>query len=171
VKTIATKITGSKTREDRPDLIELLIASRKKMFDKVLVTEISRIGRNAKDIRNTIDQLHSNRVGVIFKNLSLESLDEKGEETFVTNIIISIYAEMAQEEKKILVSRIKSGILSAKAKGKRLGRPVGTEDKATLLKKYPRLVIDLRSGLSLRKLMKIHAVSKGTVIKVKKLLI
>ena len=170
VKTIATKITGSKTREERPDLIELLTSAKKGLYDKVLVTEISRIGRNAKDIRSTIDQLHSNRVGVIFKNLSLESLDEKGEETFVTNIIISIYAEMAQEEKKILVSRIKSGIESAKANGKRIGRPLGAEDKTTLLKKYHRLVVDLKAGLSLRKAMKIHEISKSTVIKVKRII-
>lgn len=170
VKTIATKITGSKTQSDRPDLIELLSSAPKKQFDKVLVTEISRIGRNAKDIRNTIDQLHSNKIGIIFKNLGVESLNEDGQESFVTNIIIAIYAEMAQEEKRILVDRIKSGLVAAKAKGKQLGRPEGKENKTTLLKKYPRLVADLRTGLSIRKAMKLHDISKGTVIKIKKVL-
>jgi len=168
VKTIATKITGSKTQKDRPDLLELLSLSKKKQFDKVLVTEISRIGRNAKDIRNTIDLLHSNKTGIIFKNLGVESLNESGQESFVTNIIIAIYAELAQEEKRILVERIKSGLVSAKAKGVKLGRPGGKEDKIKLLKKYPNLVKDLKTGLSLRKAMKVHDVSKGTVIKVKK---
>lgn len=169
-KTIATKITGSKTKADRPDLIELLSSSKKKLFDKVLVTEISRIGRNAKDIRNTIDQLHANKIGIIFKNLGVESINEDGEESFVTNIIIAIYAELAQEEKRILVDRIKSGLTAAKARGKQLGRPEGKEDKSTLLRKYPSLIKDLRTGLSLRKAMKIHDVSKGTVIKIKKII-
>lgn len=170
VKTIATKITGSKTQKDRPDLLELLTLAKKKQFDKVLVTEISRIGRNAKDIRNTIDTLHSLQVGIIFKNLSLESLDENNQESFVTNIIISIYAELAQEEKKMLIDRIKSGLNAAKAKGKQLGRPEGKEDKTKTLKKYPRLAKDLSNGLSLRKTMAVHNVSKGTVIKIRKLL-
>jgi DNA invertase Pin-like site-specific DNA recombinase len=169
-KTIATKITGSRTKADRPDLIELLCSSKKKLFDKVLVTEISRIGRNAKDIRNTIDQLHGNKIGIIFKNLGVESISEAGEESFVTNIIIAIYAELAQEEKRILIDRIKSGLTAAKAKGKQLGRPEGKEDKSTILKKYPNLVKDLKANISLRKAMKLHDVSKGTVIKIKKYL-
>ena len=170
VKTIASKITGSKIQKDRPDLIELLSCAKKKQFDKVLVTEISRIGRNAKDIRNTIDQLHSHKIGVIFKSLGVESLNEEHKESFVTNIIISIYAELAQEEKRILVDRIKSGLVAAKAKGKQLGRPEGKEDKLVVLRKYPRLVKDLRNGLSLRKAMLVHGLSKGTIIKVKNII-
>jgi DNA invertase Pin-like site-specific DNA recombinase len=169
VKTIATKITGSKTQKDRPDLIELLSCAKRKQFDKVLVTEISRIGRNAKDIRSTIDQLHSHKIGIIFKSLGVESLNEENQESFVTNIIIAIYAELAQEEKKILVERIKSGLNAAKAKGKQLGRPEGKEGKITVLKKYPRLVVDLQNGLSIRKAMAVYKISKGTVIKVKKI--
>eukprot|EP01038_Epipyxis_sp_PR26KG_P004022 gene4022-5752_t len=150
VKTIATTITGTKTQKDRPDLKELLSLAKTKTFDKVIVTEISRIGRNAKDIRNTVDELHSRNIGIIFKNLGIESLDENGQETFVTNVIISIYSELASEERKIMVERIKSGIASAKAKGKKLGRPEGKENRDTLIKRYPRLVKDLRAGISLR---------------------
>ncbi len=167
-KTIATKITGSKTQSDRPDILELLNSAKKKEFDKVLVTEISRIGRNAKDIRNTIDQLHSNKVGIIFKNLGVESINEDGEESLVTNIIIAIYAELAQEEKKILIERIKSGLASAKAKGKQLGRPEGKETKDEFTKKYSKAIKDVKDGISIRKVMKIHTISKGTVLKIKK---
>ncbi len=68
-KTIATKITGTKTLVERQDLQELLAAANRNEFTKVIVTEISRIGRNARDIRNTIDQLHRKRIAVVFKNL------------------------------------------------------------------------------------------------------
>jgi DNA invertase Pin-like site-specific DNA recombinase len=168
VKTISTTITGSKTQKDRPDLIELFASAKRKEFDKVLVTEISRIGRNAKDVRNTVDELHSIKIGIIFKNLGIESLDEQDKETFVTNIIISIYSELASEERNILVQRIKSGIASAKSKGKKLGRPEGSENIDTLLKRYHRLVKDLRSGVSIRQGMRLHNVSKGTVLKIKR---
>jgi len=172
-KTIATKISGMRQFEQRPDVQELFQAAKANLFDKVVVCEISRIGRQARDIRNTIDYLHDKGISIVFKNFGgLESLDDSGNESFVTNIIIAIYSELAQEEKRILSERIKSGLLSAKAKGKHIGRPEGTKmNRGEILKKYTRLIIDLKNGMSLNSAMKVHEVSKGTVIKVKRILI
>jgi len=152
VDTIASKITGKKTYTNRPDLQELFGVVKTKKIDKVLILEISRLGRKAKDIRNTVDYLHQNNVSIVFKNLGgLESLDKDGNESFVVNIIISIYAELAQEELRF--------------------RPIGSNKSCQeFLKKYSKLANDLKNGLSLNKCMKIHNVSKNTVIKVKKCL-
>lgn len=170
-KVIATKITGTKTLADRQDLQELLASANQNEFQKVIVTEISRIGRNARDIRNTIDQLHRKKIAVVFKNLGgLESIDENGNESFVTNIIIAIYSELAQEEKRMLSERIKSGLAEARRKGKRMGRPEGVEDIVDLKKKYSRLIMDLQRGNSLTECCKLHGVSRNTVIKVKKVM-
>ena len=169
-KTISTTITGKKEGKQRPDLIELFEAADKRLFDKVLVTEISRLGRKARDIRATIDYLHKRKIAVIFKNLGgLESLDQQGNESFVTNIIVNIYAELAQEETRILGERTKSGLATARKKGKILGRPTGHTDSKQILKQYSKLASDLRDGLSLNKCIAIHNVSKNTVIKVKRL--
>jgi DNA invertase Pin-like site-specific DNA recombinase len=170
-KTIATKISGVKQYEQRPDVQELFQAAKANLFDKVVVCEMSRIGRQARDIRNTINYLHDKGISIVFKNLGgLESLDDSGNESFVTNIIIAIYSELAQEEKRMLSERIKSGLVSARAKGKHVGRPSDTkEDEEKILKKYPKLVADLRSGLSIRKAERLHDVSRGTVIKIKRL--
>ena len=170
-ETIATKITGTKTFQDREDLQLLFKSAASKRFDKVVVSEISRIGRNAKDIRNTIDYLHAKKIAVVFRNLGgLESLDDRGDESFVTNIIIAIYSELAQEEKRILSDRIKSGLVNARHKGKQIGRPEGKQEDEVLLKKYSRLAADLRKGLSLSQCQKLHDVSRNTAIKVKRLL-
>ena len=170
-ETIATKITGTKTFQDREDLQLLFKSAASKKFDKVVVSEISRIGRNAKDIRNTIDYLHSKKIAIVFRNLGgLESLDDHGNESFVTNIIIAIYSELAQEEKRILSDRIKSGLVNARHKGKQIGRPEGKQEDEVLLKKYSRLAADLRKGLSLSQCQKLHDVSRNTAIKVKRLL-
>ena len=99
----------------------------------------------------------------------MESLDDKGNESFVTNIIISIYSELAQEEKRILSERIKSGLVNARHKGKQIGRPEGKQEDEVLLKKYFRLAADLRKGLSLSQCQKLHDVSRNTAIKVKRL--
>jgi len=172
-KTIATQISGTKTEKDRPDIKELFESAKQKLFDKVLVTEVSRIGRNAKDIRNTIDTLHRLKIPIVFKNLGgLESIDDNGNESFVTNIIISIYSELAQEEKRILSERVKSGLENARKKGKIIGRAKGyIKDKDKLQKQYKNLANDLKNGFSLNRCMKLHSVSKNTVIKIKKLLV
>ncbi len=171
-KVITTKITGTKTLADRQDLQELLTAANQNEFQKVIVTEISRIGRNARDIRNTIDQLHRKKIAVVFKNLGgLESIDESGNESFVTNIIIAIYSELAQEEKRILSERIKSGLAEARRKGKRMGRPEGVADISDLKKKYAKLISDLQKGNSLTECCKLHSVSRNTVIKIKKIIV
>ena len=168
---VASVVTGTKTYEKRPDLQELFALAEKREIKKVVVTEVSRIGRNAKDIWNTIRFLHSHSISVVFKSLGgIESLDDKRQETFVTNVIIGIYAELAQEEKRILSERIKSGLNHAKMKGQRIGRPEGGMSSKEILKRYPGLVRDITSGLSLRKCEKVHAVSRCTVIKVKKIL-
>lgn len=171
-KVIATKITGTKTFADRQDLQELLAAANRNEFQKVIVTEISRIGRNARDIRNTIDQLHRKGVALVFKNLGgLESIDENSNESFVTNIIIAIYSELAQEEKRILSERIKSALAEVRRKGlKKLGRPTGGDDINSVKKKYSKLICDLKKGHSLTECSKLHDVSRNTVIKIKKLI-
>ena len=48
VRTISSKISGSRSGADRPDLVELFEAAKREEFSKVLVTEISRLGRKVR---------------------------------------------------------------------------------------------------------------------------
>jgi DNA invertase Pin-like site-specific DNA recombinase len=170
--TIATKVSGAKRNEERADIMELLDAAKAGRFDKVVVTELSRLGRRAIDLKNTISNLHKMGVSIVFKNLGgLESLVD-GTESLATKIIIAIYGELAESEREMLSMRVKSGMVNAKEKlGKHIGRPRDTkESQEQLLKKYPRLIESLQDGLSIRKAERLHNVSRGTVIKVKRLL-
>jgi DNA invertase Pin-like site-specific DNA recombinase len=151
------------------DVQELLEKARQGLFNKVVVTEISRIGRNARDIQLIIDSLHEYGVSVVFKNLGgIESL-ENGKTSFVVNIIIAIYAEAAEEDLRLLSDRIKSGLTHARSKGKKLGRPKGVESANDLIKKYPKLIKDIEAGESLTRCQLLHDVSRTTVVKVKKI--
>lgn len=170
VETIAAKISGAKTKEERQELTELFELADSGKIDKVLVTEISRLGRNARDLRNTIYYLHDRKISIVFMNLGgLESLNDKGEEHFATNIILQIHAELSEEERKTMIARVKSGLNAAKARGVKLGRPEGKKSDEVFLKQYSKVVKDIKSGISLRKLMRIHSLSKVTIIKIKKL--
>ena len=169
VETIANNISG-RTGNKRPDLDHLFKVAKKGNFKKVIVTSVERLGRDAKMIRRTIDFLHEQKISVVFKNQNFESLDSNGEETFVTNILISVYAEVSMEDNKQRSAKIKSGIASAIKRGKVVGRPQGwKKDNDQLLKEHSKLVKDLQKGLSLNQCVKLHGVSKNTVIKVKKI--
>lgn len=162
---IETVISGRK--KDRPDIEKLKLHATQGKFDKVIVMELSRLGRRSRDIRATLDHLHSNGISVLFKNLNIESLDDKGNESFVTNIIIAIYAELAQEEVRLLSERIKSGLRNTvKVNGTKLGRK--GPNKIPLLEKHAALVVSINEGKSLNECMAAHDVSKNTVIKVKR---
>lgn len=168
---ISTIVTGNTSNQKRDDITELLCEARKGKFSKVVVTEVSRIGRRAAEIRKVLDELHSLGVSVVFKQLGVESLDEDGRPTFIGNIVIAIYSELAQYEREQLSDRIKSGLAHARKKGKVIGRVKGSiESPQEILTKYKSVVRALKDGLSLRQIEKIHSVSRTTVCKVKRAL-
>lgn len=171
-RVIATQVSGGKPLKKRPDIDELFEAAEAGEFQKVLVIELSRISRIARDFRDIVYRLHDMGISIIFKNLGgLESLDENGKESFVGNIMMAIYSELAQEERRLISERVKSGMQHAKSKGKQIGRKKGyVKGKEKIYEEYSELIESLKNGLSIRKCIETHGVSKGTVIKVKKIL-
>ena len=169
VHTISSIVTGNTSNRNRDDIKELLLEAKKGTFSKVVVTEVSRIGRKPDEIKSTLNQLHALGISVIFKSLAVESLDENKQPTFISNLIIAIYSEIAAEETRMLSVRIRSGLEHAKKQGQQLGRPEGSgaSDKE-LLKKYSGLIRDLDAGISLRKCQAIHNLSRTTICKVKR---
>jgi len=166
---IKSIVTGNTTNKKRLDLQELLEVAKTKSFDKVIITEISRLGRRPNEIRSILDQLHAQKISVVFRQLGVESLDQDGKEGLISRLIVSIHSEIASNERELLSQRVKSGLAHARSKGKQIGRPVnsGMTDQ-NLLKKYKKLVADLSNGLSLRKCEKIHGITRTTIIKVKR---
>ncbi|MCW8898109.1 MAG: recombinase family protein [Flavobacteriales bacterium] len=169
VHTISSIVTANKSNCDRDDIKELLSEAKKGTFNKVVVTEVSRIGRKPDEIKATLNHLHKLGISVVFKSLAVESLDENLQPTFISNLIIAIYSEIAAEETRMLSARIRSGLEHVKKQGRQLGRPTGsgTSDKE-LLKKYHGLLRDLDAGISLRKCQAIHNLSRTTICKVKR---
>lgn len=169
VHTVKSIVTGNTANRNREDITELLNFAKTGIFKKVVVTEISRLGRRPNEIRAVLDQLHSLKIPVVFRQLGVESLDEEGREGLISRLIVSIHSEIAQNERELLSQRIKSGLDHVRQNGTRLGRPVGTTvDDEQLLRKYKKLTQDLAAGISLRKCEKIHGVCRTTVAKVKR---
>jgi DNA invertase Pin-like site-specific DNA recombinase len=169
VGTISSIVSGRKKIE-RPDLEELIGGARRKEFDLLIVTEISRISRKPEVLRNFIDTLRKCGIPILFKNLGLFSMDENGKESFATNVIISIFSELAAEEVRQLSERVKSGLDAARARGKIIGRPAGKYSTRDILRKHSKIVKYLQDGMSLPETAKLTGASYNTCKKVKSLI-
>lgn len=171
VHTLIEVMSGSTLTAQRPQVQQLLHLARTGQIKKVLVTEVSRLGRKTVEVLTVLDELTKAGVSVFVLNYQMETLLPNGKRNPMASLLFTVVAEFAQLEKENLVERIKSGMAEAKRKGVHTGRAKGTakEDKA-VLKDYPKVVGLLRDGLSVRAICKLTDVSDKTVQRVKRIL-
>lgn len=163
---IAEKISGVKDNQERDGVQELLRLAQKGIIQKVLVQEVSRLGRSTVEVLKVLEELTSLRVSVYVQNFGFETL-KNGKRNPIAQFMFTLLAEFARMERETLRERILSGMEEARRQGKHLGRPDGSlENKETFLKKYPSVVRNLRQGISVRKTAKICDTSINTVRKV-----
>ena len=109
-------ISGSVAATERPGFARLL--DRLEPDDVLVVTKLDRLGRNAMDIRKTVEHLET--LGVRIHCLALGGVDLTSSAGKMTMQVISAVAEF---ERDLLIERTQAGIARAKAEGKRFGRP------------------------------------------------
>ncbi len=115
------------TRERRIDeLINELTSG-----DKLLVAELSRLGRNMFEVIEIINRLGQKNVEVIF--VRQPELSTVGPHR---KLLLAIYSYFAEAEREFVSLRTKQGLEAARAKGKQLGRPKGSRDKHRALDPY-----------------------------------
>ena len=125
---IEEHISGSVAASERPGFIRLL--DRMENGDVLIVTKLDRLGRNAMDIRKTVEQLAVSDIRV--HCLALGGVDLTSPAGKMTMQVISAVAEF---ERDLLLERTHTGIARAKAAGKRFGRPsvLNEEQKTTVI--------------------------------------
>lgn len=116
-KRIITEIvSGSVAATERKGFAKLL--DRLEASDVLIVTKLDRLGRNAMDVRTTVDRLASD--GIRVHCLALGGVDLTSPAGRMTMQVIAAVAEF---ERDLLIERTQSGLSRAKAAGKTLGRP------------------------------------------------
>lgn len=171
VEVITEKISGAKSNEERLGVQRLLEGARQGKFHKLLVSEVSRLGRSTLDTLKLVDELHSLGVSIFLQDLNIETLDENGEMNMQTEMMLHMLSLFAKNERRNTIERIRSGMAEAKANGIHCGRYSGTGEKPEdFLSKYPKVIDGLKRGLSVRECVKLFDVSLGTVAKVRKLI-
>lgn len=112
-------ISGSVPASERPGFQKLL--ERIEGGDVLIVTKLDRLGRNAMDVRQTVEQLTN--AGIRVHCLALGGVDLTSPAGKMTMQVLSAVAEF---ERDLLIERTQQGLKRAKAEGKRLGRPEAT---------------------------------------------
>ena len=169
VEVIAEKVSG--TAKDREGIRQLYELAESKKIQKVLVTEVSRLGRSPSQVLRLLEDFTAHKVSIYSQNFGLETLTPQKKLNPAASLIYTLYAEIARLEKEQLRDRVLSGLEEARRKGKRLGRPVGKKQtEEALLQKYPQAVRRLREGHSLRHTCQLAGVSINTARKLKTIL-
>ena len=170
-KVFANKISGAKKIEERPEIQEMIAYVREHAIDKVLVLEISRLGRNTLEALKVIQTLNDAGICLYVKNYNLETI-VNGKINSVASLICTILLEVAQMERLTIVERMTSGrnqyIHTCKENGVKMGRPATyrkSDDEYRL--QYAKAISILRKGTSLRNTQAITKVSIKTLRKLK----
>ncbi|GAB1857342.1 recombinase family protein [Flavobacteriaceae bacterium MHTCC 0001] len=169
VSVITEKISGAKRNDERLGVQQLLNEAKTKKFQKLLVTEVSRLGRNTLETLKLVEELHELDISIYFGDLNSETLNKDGKMNMQTEMMLHMLSLFAKNERRTTIERIRSGILQAQLKGVHCGRLKGTnETKEKFLSKYTKVVEGLKRGLSIRECVKVFDVSLGTVAKIRK---
>lgn len=136
------------------------------------VWEIDRLGRNLRDILNTLHFFTEKGIVVHFINQGLKTLDEDGKENPIAKLMISILGTVGEMERNQSKERQRDGIELAKLKGKYKGRANGSRESTLdfLSKPKNKLVIGyLKKGYQAKEAAQLAGVHPNTVTKIKKL--
>ncbi len=112
------EVSSRKEQEER--LINRLFEELN-IGDTLLVTELSRLGRNMLEILNIIEKFNTMKVNLVF----IEQPELSTANSTLAKLLYSIYGYFAETEREIISERTKRGLAVAKSKGKLLGRQKG----------------------------------------------
>ncbi|MXO48636.1 helix-turn-helix domain-containing protein [Erythrobacter vulgaris] len=115
-RTFCETVSGSVPAMERPEFKRMV--ERLDWDDVLIVTKLDRLGRNAMDVRSTVELLAEENVRV--HCLALGGVDLTSAAGKMTMSVINAVAEF---ERDLLIERTQAGLRRAKAEGKKLGRP------------------------------------------------
>ena len=145
-------ISGTKSRDTRPQLRQLIQDSRKRKFDRVIVYSLDRLGRSVVDVINTINELEEVGVHIFVVKNSIDTSTSQGK---LFTYFCSIFGEM---ERDMIVSRQKESIKRIREKGGKWGR-----GKLISQEKREQIVHLKQEGMTYRNICKELGVSLGSV--------
>ena len=174
-KTFEEHISGAKKNHECPVLQECLTYCVEEKIDVVLLSELSRLGRNVDEVLANIRFAKENHLNIYFQKEGLSIYGADNNENAYLTITIAVLGTASQLERENLIFRLKSGRkvyvdknLAATGKSG-LGRKVGYRKPVeTKKEEYKETLKLLKAGYPIRKVAKLTDVSESTVKRLKK---
>lgn len=167
----AEKISGAKMNVERAELMKMVEFVEVNNIDKVLVTELSRLGRDTLQVLEVIELLNSKGISLYIQNYGIETLTKEGKVNAMSQFMITILAEVARMERKTIRERVASGYINYRKQGGQVGRKVGYRKTEEQMKEqYTKEIQLLKKGLSLRNIQAITSTSINTLRKLKQMM-
>lgn len=167
----AEKISGAKSNKERTELLNMVSYVEGNHINKVLVTELSRLGRDTLQVLEVIQMLNEKGISLYIQNYNIETLTKDGKVNAMSQFLITILAEVARMERKTIRERVESGYKNYRANGGKVGRKIGYKKaEETIREQYIEEIKLLKKGYSLRNISKITGTSINTIRKCKSLI-
>jgi putative DNA-invertase from lambdoid prophage Rac len=154
-RVICETVSGSVPALERRGFAKLL--DRLEDSDVLIVTKLDRLGRNAMDVRATVERLEG--VGVRVHCLALGGVDLTSPAGKMTMQVINAVAEF---ERDLLIERTQAGIRRAKADGKVFGRPSALTDA-----QRGKVLDSLKAGVPVAQIAREMKTSRQTIMRVR----
>lgn len=166
------KKSGKNT--DRPELRRLLDYIHDE--DEVIVLSLDRLGRNAEDLTNIIEEIRQK--GAVLNVLDLpsfEGIKDKNLKALLTNLVLEIQKFTAESERSKIRERQRQGIKLAKAKGvykggKKIYSDLNSNAQKRLVYQEIVRMLQLRASggrISIKQIAEKNGVARGTVYSIK----
>ena len=162
--------SGYKSNEERQILNEMIDYCLSDKIDMVVVSELSRLGRNTSEVLSLINRLNENKISLFIQMNNIETLDDERKPNPLTMFMLSILSSVNQMEKNITLNRMNSGRENYKINGGKLGRKQGSiipvEEK---LKQHQDILDYLKKGYKYEDIVKLTGKSLSTIQRINKL--
>lgn len=155
-RVMSETVSGSIPAMERKGFARLM--DKLEAGDILIVTKLDRLGRNAMDVRATVEALAGE--GVKVHCLALGGVDLTSPAGKMT---MGVIAAVAEFERDLLIERTQAGLRRAKAAGAKLGRPASLSDD-----QQREIRIDRGQGASLGNLAKRFKVSRSAIQRVER---
>lgn len=161
-------VSGAKKNIERPILQQAIEYCKQNRVSILLVSELSRLGRNAFEVLATVKELIDSGINLYMQKEQLTLLDAEGKPTMFALIMIATLSTCAQLERENIRFRLNSGRTLYIRNGGKLGRKVGSI-KTTEQKKeeYKDIISYLKRGYSVRNTAKLTNKGISTVQRIK----
>ncbi len=152
---VTESISGSVAASERPQFSRLL--DRLEPDDVLIVTKLDRLGRNAMDVRSTVERLAAD--GVRVHCLALGGVDLTSPAGKMTMGVLTAVAEF---ERDLLIERTHAGMARARAEGKVMGRP-----PALTKERQAEVMQRLAMGVSVAQLARDYGTTRQSIMRIR----